>query len=162
MAGDKYAGLNLTRARIKERIKRLENLPPVMQRMAPVVEQMSRAAIDQSRSPAGQQYARLAPSTLARRKPGEFAIPLKKTGASWAAIRCFASRKNGIVLIFPRNLKFHMTAKGPRPKRNAFPFEIGGDGKPHPIPKLDKLIRASLRAYLIDLQAPAALPLAAE
>lgn len=159
---DKYASLTLARKRIQERIKRLENLQPVMARVAPAVEKMARASIDRSRSPAGQQFKALAPSTLAARKPGEDRIPLKKTGASYAAIRCFPSAKNGIVLLAPRTLRFHMTAKGRRPKRNAFPFEIGGDDKPHPIPKLDKLIRATLRAYLAELKSPADIPLAAE
>ena len=166
MAVDAFASLTLARRRIDqiigERVKRVQDMRPVMASVARQLEQMSRDAIDRSRSPAGRQFARLAASTLRARKPGEHRIPLKKTGDSYDEIRCFPSLRNGLVMLVPRNLRWHMTAGPRRPKRNAFPFEISAGGKAHPIPKVLKLIRDTTRAHVVAMKPAHDLPLAAE
>lgn len=162
MAVERFRSLGLARARLQQRIRRAQDLRPVLMRVAPKIEEMARLAIEQSRSPSGQQFAPLAPSTLAARKPGEGVTPLNKTGAGKASIRCFVSSRNELRMLFAHYLKFHMTAGPHRPMRNAFPFEIGIDGQPHPISKIDQLIRAELRAYIQDGKAAVDVPLAAE
>jgi len=152
-----FRSLTYQRKRIAQRIKNLQNPQPLMAHIAKQIEAMSRRAIDVSRSPAGQQFAAVQP-----RRSGNTGPPLFDTGESYGLIRCFASTRNGLVLMAPRKLRYHMKAGPHRPKRNAFPFEIGADGKPHPIPKLDKMIRAAARAHFIDLKAERDLPIAAE
>jgi hypothetical protein len=157
----KYASLDLARARTQAMMKRIENPKPVLDIVARKLQDMIRASFDAQRSPAGQQWRNLAPSTLAQRKPGEFRTPLKKTGQTYARVRVFVSGGNRIVFVFPAHLLIHAKAKGdPLPKRNALPFEKQG-GRMVPIPKVDRLIRQTLREYL-ETGRVVDLPLAAE
>lgn len=159
---DKYRSLTYHQQRARAQSKAAGNMQPLMRKAAEAIERMTQRAIDESRSPAGQPYKALAPSTLAARGPGESSKPLDKTGVSRSQIRCFASSRNGCVLMVPRNLNFHRTALGARPKRNVTPYEKGADGKSHPIRKLDLLMRRLFRAHVVDLRAEADLPLSAE
>ncbi len=158
---DRYASLTAARARTQAIIKRLEDMTPVLRAVAPKFEALIRKSFDAQRSPAGQQFKRLAASTLAQRKPGEGTVALKKTGKTYASIRVFASSKNGLVFIFPAHLLIHAKAHGsPLPKRNVLPFEMRG-GRMQLIPKAELLIRDTLRAYHLEGKI-IELPMAAE
>ena len=159
---DRYASLGIARARIQAMIKRLEDPRPALQVVARKLEDMIRASFDASRSPAGKQFKRLAPSTLKARKPGEGTTPLKKTGETYGSVRVFVDGKHRIRCVFPAHLRIHMSGSrdGKLPKRNVLPFEKVG-GHPRLIPKADDLMRRTLAAYHLEGKV-VDLPLAAE
>lgn len=163
MAADKYASLGQASARTRAMIERVRNPEPVLRALAPQLEGMIKASFDAQRSPAGNTWRKLRPSTLARRKPGEFTTPLKKTGATYAACKVYATR-NQLRVRFPRVLLIHISGNAERrpPKRNPMPFEPGPDGRMRLIPKADRMLRDGFRNYVKTGALPGGMPLAAE
>lgn len=169
-------GLDQALRNTREREQRMLNLQPVNQRFAAVLRKEIRAAFNQSRSPKGERFPPLKPSTIAGRKKSRGSAqaagpltdlmaqlsasvaraqsgikPLVDTGRLRRSIGVIAGPR-GIRLFFIGYLRPHIGGGGADkrhpPKRNPLPYEKQG-GQLRLIARLAQEYDRRVRAWVM-------------
>lgn len=120
----RVVGLDRAIKSMRERSARLDNLKPALDAFAKVLRYEFNRALDKSKSPAGERFRALAPSTLARKKrEGASTKPL-------IGVRdevTFQATRHTLLMTYPQKLRPHIRGGKPNaarpPKRNPLPFE---------------------------------------
>jgi hypothetical protein len=139
---NRHASVLRAAKRCEDMAKRVMDLRPALQAAAPQIEQLTRDAFLNSRSPAGRTFRPLALSTLMARKPGQSTKPMIRTGAALASVRCLVRDRSTLVLRVIGYVAYHLN------DRNPLPIETGPNGRLAPIRRVYEIVSAEIRAYL--------------